>query len=43
MNVYRTEMTPLLFLEELPETSTGKVQKLVLREKEWAGRDKRIH
>src|SRR5262249_8386758 len=43
MNVYRTEMTPLLFLEELPKTSTGKVQKFVLREKEWAGRDKRIH
>jgi len=28
---------------ELPKTSTGKVQKFVLREKEWAGRDKRIH
>ncbi len=26
----------------LPKTSTGKVQKYVLREKEWAGRDKRI-
>jgi fatty-acyl-CoA synthase len=28
---------------ELPKTSTGKVQKFVLREKEWAGQDKRIH
>ena len=28
---------------ELPKTSTGKVQKFVLREKEWAGHDKRIH
>lgn len=27
---------------ELPKTSTGKVQKFVLREQEWAGRDKRI-
>jgi len=28
---------------ELPKTSTGKIQKFRLREKEWAGRDKRIH
>jgi fatty-acyl-CoA synthase len=28
---------------ELPKTSTGKVQKYVLREKEWTGFDKRIH
>jgi fatty-acyl-CoA synthase len=28
---------------ELPKTSTGKVQKYVLREKEWAGYGKRIH
>ena len=28
---------------ELPKTSTGKVQKFVLREKEWAGQDKRVH
>ncbi|MEX0874239.1 MAG: acyl--CoA ligase family protein [Actinomycetota bacterium] len=28
---------------ELPKTSTGKVQKFVLREKEWSGQDKRIH
>jgi fatty-acyl-CoA synthase len=28
---------------DLPKTSTGKVQKFVLREKEWAGHEKRIH
>ena len=28
---------------ELPKTATGKVQKFVLREHEWAGHDKRIH
>ncbi len=27
---------------ELPKTSTGKIQKFVLREKEWEGREKRI-
>ena len=26
----------------LPKTSTGKIQKFVLREEEWAGHDKRI-
>jgi fatty-acyl-CoA synthase len=30
------------FLAELPKTSTGKIQKFVLREREWAGREKRI-
>jgi fatty-acyl-CoA synthase len=28
---------------DLPKTSTGKVQKFILREKEWKGFDKRIH
>jgi fatty-acyl-CoA synthase len=28
---------------ELPKTSTGKIQKFRLREKEWAGHEKRIH
>ena len=28
---------------EIPRTSTGKVQKFVLREREWTGYDKRIH
>jgi fatty-acyl-CoA synthase len=27
----------------LPKTSTGKIQKFKLREKEWAGFEKRIH
>jgi fatty-acyl-CoA synthase len=30
------------FLEELPKTSTGKVPKFELREREWAGQDSRI-
>jgi fatty-acyl-CoA synthase len=28
---------------ELPKTSTGKIQKFVLRDREWAGKDKRIN
>jgi fatty-acyl-CoA synthase len=28
---------------ELPKTSTGKIQKFILREREWAGREKRIN
>jgi fatty-acyl-CoA synthase len=28
---------------DLPKTSTGKIQKYVLRDKEWAGREKRIN
>jgi fatty-acyl-CoA synthase len=28
---------------ELPKTSTGKIQKFVLREREWAGSEKRVH
>ena len=30
-------------VDELPKTSTGKVQKYVLREKEWAGHENRIN
>lgn len=30
-------------VESLPKTSTGKIQKFVLREREWAGYEKRIH
>jgi fatty-acyl-CoA synthase len=30
------------FVEELPKTSTGKIQKFELREKEWAGQQDRI-
>jgi fatty-acyl-CoA synthase len=28
---------------DLPKTSTGKIQKFVLREREWAGREKRVN
>jgi fatty-acyl-CoA synthase len=28
---------------ELPKTSTGKIQKYLLREREWAGRDRRVN
>lgn len=31
------------FVDALPKTSTGKTQKFVLREREWAGQEKRIH
>jgi fatty-acyl-CoA synthase len=31
------------FVDALPKTSTGKIQKYVLRDKEWAGHDARIH
>jgi fatty-acyl-CoA synthase len=31
------------FPEELPKTSTGKIQKFVLREREWKDYDSRIH
>ena len=31
------------FLAELPRTSTGKVRKFELREREWEGRDRRIN
>jgi fatty-acyl-CoA synthase len=30
------------FIDELPKTSTGKVQKFELREREWAGQEARI-
>ena len=30
-------------VDQLPKTSTGKVQKFVLREKEWTGHERRIH
>jgi fatty-acyl-CoA synthase len=31
------------FVDRLPKTSTGKIQKYVLRDKEWAGHQKRIN
>jgi fatty-acyl-CoA synthase len=30
-------------VDELPKTSTGKVQKYVLREREWGGRERRVN
>jgi fatty-acyl-CoA synthase len=30
------------FVDQLPRTSTGKVQKFSLREKEWAGHSSRV-
>ena len=30
-------------VDELPKTSTGKIQKFVLREREWAGRERRVN
>jgi fatty-acyl-CoA synthase len=32
----------IAFVDELPMTSTGKIQKFALREREWAGQDSRI-
>ncbi|MGW3150299.1 acyl--CoA ligase family protein [Streptomyces sp. NPDC001177] len=31
------------FVAELPKTSTGKIQKFQLRERDWSGHDSRIH
>ncbi len=31
------------FVQQLPRTSTGKVRKFQLREKEWAGHERAIH
>ena len=31
------------FLSALPKTTAGKIQKFALREREWAGEEKRIH
>jgi fatty-acyl-CoA synthase len=31
------------FIPSLPKTATGKIQKFLLREREWAGEEKRIH
>jgi len=32
----------VVIIVDLPKTSTGKIQKFVLREKEWAGKDRRV-
>ena len=30
------------FVDELPKTSTGKIQKFQLREQEWEGQERRV-
>jgi fatty-acyl-CoA synthase len=42
-NIARFKAPDAVEFTELPKTSTGKVQKFVLREKEWAGQEKRVH
>jgi fatty-acyl-CoA synthase len=42
-NITRFKVPAAIEFGELPKTSTGKVQKFVLREKEWAGREMRIN
>jgi fatty-acyl-CoA synthase len=29
--------------DELPKTATGKIQKFVLRDREWEGHEKKVH
>ncbi len=41
-NLARFKCPAAVEFGELPKTSTGKIQKFVLREKEWKGHDKRI-
>jgi fatty-acyl-CoA synthase len=42
-NIARFKAPAAVEFTELPKTSTGKVQKFILREKEWAGQEKRVH
>jgi fatty-acyl-CoA synthase len=42
-NIARFKAPAAVEFAELPKTATGKVQKFVLREKEWAGQEKRVH
>jgi len=42
-NLARYKCPAAIEFGELPRTSTGKVQKFVLREREWAGRDKAVN
>lgn len=41
-NLARYKCPAAVEFGDLPKTSTGKIQKFVLREKEWKGREKRI-
>jgi fatty-acyl-CoA synthase len=42
-NLARFKAPKTVEFVELPKTSTGKVQKYVLRQKEWAGREKKVN
>jgi len=42
-NVARFKAPAAVEFTELPKTSTGKVQKFVLRDKEWEGQEKKVH
>jgi fatty-acyl-CoA synthase len=42
-NLARFKAPKVVEFGELPKTATGKIQKYKLREKEWAGRDRRVH
>jgi fatty-acyl-CoA synthase len=40
--IARYKVPKLIEFGDLPKTTTGKIQKFVLRDREWAGREKRI-
>ncbi|MBU0995163.1 MAG: acyl--CoA ligase family protein [Proteobacteria bacterium] len=42
-NLARFKAPQFIEFGELPKTATGKIQKFKLREKEWAGLDRRVH
>jgi fatty-acyl-CoA synthase len=42
-NLARFKAPKVVEFGELPKTATGKIQKFKLREKEWAGRDRRVN
>ena len=39
----RFKVPKAIGVSDLPKTSTGKIQKYVLREREWAGKSKRVN
>jgi fatty-acyl-CoA synthase len=42
-NLARFKAPKVVEFGELPKTATGKIQKFKLRDKEWAGRDRRVN
>jgi len=42
-NLARYKCPAAVAFGELPRTATGKVQKFVLRDREWAGREKAVN